>query len=672
MHVWGVCPQALQHVEVLGPVRYHVRAILLVAPFVSPGPLPIMKVLLYTTTEARRSRLSDVLEERGHAVEAVETMDAATTVFQTQHPGLVVIGPSEDGLQLGRTLREVRDDVLIVFVCDERAPAHVDAVFDAGADDCILQPDVPDALSTRFQFIEQYMAHQPSRMNRLAKGSKAYQQAVVAEIGRRALAGTEREVLMAYTSRVVAQALQTTRCEAFRLVPDEGAFLLEAGVGCSPDAIGSARVDADRTGQIGFTIQSDEPVRVDDVTRETRFDPLVPSGDPTVRSSMSVVIGNTPNPYGVLAVHAPEPDWFTADDVYFLQSVANVLAGAVERGRAEQALRESRAKAQAIVETTVEGIITIDKRGRIESFNDAAQDIFGYAAHEVIGENVKVLMPSPYREEHDGYIRSYHDTGRRRIIGIGREVTGLRKDGSTFPMELAVSEVDLDDRQIFTGIVRDISERRKLEKEILKVSEQERRRIGQDLHDGLGQMLTGIGLLGQNLTRQLKQDDHPCADDADEITSLVKEADQYARDLSRGLTPVDLEPSGLSEALQRLADNAIRLFDVDCSFKEVETVLVHDSTTATHLYRIAQEAVSNAVRHGDASRILITLAAGESQIRLRVRDNGSGFDPSSVNGPGKGIHIMNYRARIIEGTLDMNSSLGKGTVITCTLPHNGD
>ena len=101
--------------------------------------------------------------------------------------------------------------------------------------------------------------------------------------------------------------------------------------------------------------------------------------------------------------------------------------------RVRQAQRESEAKAQAILETTVDGIITIDAEGTIESFNQAAEDIFEYAAEEVIGENVKVLMPSPYREEHDEYLRSYHETGRKRIIGIGREVTGKRKDGSTSP-----------------------------------------------------------------------------------------------------------------------------------------------------------------------------------------------------------------------------------------------
>jgi two-component system CheB/CheR fusion protein len=340
-----------------------------------------------------------------------------------------------------------------------------------------------------------------------------------------------------------------------------------------------------------------------------------------------------------------------------------------ERVRTELALRESEAKARAIVETTVDGVITIDERGQIESFNDAAEDIFGYTEEEVMGENVKVLMPSPYHEEHDGYIRSYHETGRRQIIGIGREVTGQRKDGSTFPMDLAVSEVHLGDRLLFTGIVRDITERRRLEKEILDVTEQERRRIGQDLHDGLGQMLTGIGLLSQNLARQLAQHDRPEADDAAEITDLIREADQYARDLARGLTPVDLEASGLVAALERLVANAERLFDIECVFEEVGSALVHDGTTATHMYRIAQEAVSNAVRHGQAERIKISLAAGARQTRLRIQDDGIGFPETTGDGPGMGVHIMEYRARIVGGTLDISSTMGEGTTVTCTLPH---
>ena len=340
-----------------------------------------------------------------------------------------------------------------------------------------------------------------------------------------------------------------------------------------------------------------------------------------------------------------------------------------ELKQTKRALQESEARAQAILDTTVDGIITIDEDGVVESFNPAAEEIFGYDAEEVVGENIKMLMPAPHHEQHDDYLRNYRETGHREIIGVGREVTGRRKDGSTFPMDLAVSEVELGDRTVFTGIVRDISERRRLEKEILNVSEQERRRIGQDLHDGLGQMLTGIGLLSQDLARQLQEEGHERAEDMVEITEHVKEADQYARDLSHGLIPVDVEANGLGEALRRLATNAERLFDVDCTFQEVERALVHDNTRATHLYRIAQEAVNNAVRHGAADRIKIALAAGDEQIRLQVRDDGAGFETEDITDAGMGVRIMNYRARIVGGTLDINSALGEGTVVTCTLPR---
>ena len=138
------------------------------------------------------------------------------------------------------------------------------------------------------------------------------------------------------------------------------------------------------------------------------------------------------------------------------------------RTRTETALHESEARSQAVLDTAVDAIITIDEQGRIESFNKAAEQIFGYTADEVAGENVSVLMPSPYREEHDSYVGNYLRTGEKKIIGIGREIIGRRKDGTSFPMELAVSEVQLGTRRIFTGIVRDISERKRSEEALKK------------------------------------------------------------------------------------------------------------------------------------------------------------------------------------------------------------
>jgi PAS domain S-box-containing protein len=143
-----------------------------------------------------------------------------------------------------------------------------------------------------------------------------------------------------------------------------------------------------------------------------------------------------------------------------------IVRDITERKRAEEALRQAEERMRSVVDNVIDGIITIDESGRIASFNPAAQKIFGYEQSEVMGRNVKMLMPEPYRREHDGYLSNYLSTGQRKIIGIGREVVGQRKDGTTFPMDLAVSEFRLGARRFFTGIVRDITERKRLEQEL--------------------------------------------------------------------------------------------------------------------------------------------------------------------------------------------------------------
>ncbi len=334
----------------------------------------------------------------------------------------------------------------------------------------------------------------------------------------------------------------------------------------------------------------------------------------------------------------------------------------------EQQLRESEARSRSILETTVDAIITIDPRGIIKSFNKTAEKLFGYNSTEVIGKNVKVLMPDPYKSEHDDYMDHYLETGERKIIGIGREVTGRRKNGTTFPMYLAVSEVKLPNQHIFTGIVRDISEQRRLEQEVLRISEHERQRIGQDLHDGLGQMLTGIGLITKNLAQQLRNQDNELAQEAEEINSLIKEADEQARTLARGLVPVEFDEKGLEAALERLKQNAEKLFDIECSLEVLGNIDFDDATQAIHLYRIAQEGVSNAVKHGTATKVSVHLASTENHIRLRVVDNGTGFSENWDSEGGLGVRIMQFRARLIGGNLEISDVPEKGATITCTIP----
>jgi PAS domain S-box-containing protein len=178
-----------------------------------------------------------------------------------------------------------------------------------------------------------------------------------------------------------------------------------------------------------------------------------------------VVSGTFGEEAAVAAMRAGARDYVLKDHLHRLVGIVEreVREAEVrhERWRAEAALRESEAITSAIVNTAVDGIITIDERGLIQSFNPAAERLFGYSAAEVLGQNVSMLMPAPHDAEHDDYVATYLRTGVQRIIGIGREVAGQRKDGATFPMELAVSEVALGDRRLFTGIVRDISERKR-------------------------------------------------------------------------------------------------------------------------------------------------------------------------------------------------------------------
>ena len=337
-----------------------------------------------------------------------------------------------------------------------------------------------------------------------------------------------------------------------------------------------------------------------------------------------------------------------------------------ERKRDQSALRDSEERLKAILDTAVEGIITIDERGLMESFNLAAQKIFGYRPDEVLGKNVNMLMPMPFKKDHDSYIANYRLTAQPKIIGIGREVIGLRKDGTTFPMDLSVSEVRLEKGRIFTGFVRDITERKRLEKEILEISERERRSIGHALHDGLSQHLAGIEMMSQVLQQNLSSKSKAAAAQAGKIADHVREALVQTRMLARGLSPVSIESEGLMSALQELAASIRRMFRVDCHFQCPEPVLMQDNVAATHIYRIAQEAINNAIKHGKATDIEVALGRKLTNIQLAVTDNGTGFPTDGQRNGGMGLQIMKYRASMIEGTLQIEPGSEGGTKVICS------
>jgi PAS domain S-box-containing protein len=342
-----------------------------------------------------------------------------------------------------------------------------------------------------------------------------------------------------------------------------------------------------------------------------------------------------------------------------------------ELKRAESALQENYTKTVAILDTMVDGVITIDERGIVDSFNPAAERMFGYAAGEVSGKNISMLMPEPYAGEHDEKIREYFRTGKAKIIGIGREVVGKRKDGSTFPMDLSVSEAVLGPHWLFTGIVRDLTERKRLERQILEISDREKQRIGQDLHDGLGQHLAGIGFLSKSLEQRLGKKRSAETEDARQIAQLVSEAIAQARGMAHGLNPVDLSATGLTSALRELAATVEQTFRIACTFTCEQPVLLEDGAVGTHLYRIAQEAVNNAIKHGKAKGVRIVLARSGDTISISIQDDGVGFPDVVPEKKGMGLQTMRYRAALIGATLTIQRVAAGGTRVDCSLKTGG-
>lgn len=472
---------------------------------------------------------------------------------------------------------------------------------------------------------------------------------------------------------------------------------------------------------------------------------------------------------------------------------------ALEEGSgSEMALRDTAERLRAVVNTAVEAIITIDEHGLIESFNAAAEKMFGYAAEEIIGRNVSALMPAPYRDQHDRYLHDYCQTGQAKVIGIGREVVGRRKDGTVFPMDLSVGEVHLSSGRMFTGIARDITarkqveaalrrehvfastvletcgalvivldrdgrivrfnraceratgyslaevrgedflerfvmadelkgvhevldrlrdgegpsehensirtrdgqrrlvswsnnalfdesgrvefvigtgiditERRQLERQILEISDREQRRIGRDLHDGLGQHLTALELLNQTLVGKLRREAPALVAPATDLSRQIREIITQVRLLSHNLSPVPLEADGLMIALGELAAGTAAMGGVECRLACEKPVSMSDANAATHLYRIAQEAVNNALKHGLAKKIDIILAERGTGLEMRVADDGRGFNAAEARKPGLGLRMMQYRAQLLGGALDVNSKPGRGTLVFCSLPKKG-
>jgi two-component system, LuxR family, sensor kinase FixL len=339
---------------------------------------------------------------------------------------------------------------------------------------------------------------------------------------------------------------------------------------------------------------------------------------------------------------------------------------------AESDLRAMAQQLRAVIDTAVDGVLMCDVTGNILMFNPACERLFGYTSAEMTGRNIDTVMPaalstangSPWHFHYPESLRAPHVSARATIC--------RRRDRSTFPAEISVGEVHTSSPRLFVAIIHDVSERRHLEAALLDAVGREQRRFGTDLHDGLGQELTGLSLLLSALTNTARASHSPHAADLEQASEVARHAAQSCQTIARGLSPIGPTEGGLIGALRDLVTrlNGQSGPSLDLSVSAVSRLGLSPAAS-DHLYRIAQEAIANALKHAAANSIKVTLDVEREHVRLEICDDGGGVKEVTGNAPGLGLRTMQYRASMIGARFEILPFRPSGTRVICDCPQVG-
>ncbi len=332
---------------------------------------------------------------------------------------------------------------------------------------------------------------------------------------------------------------------------------------------------------------------------------------------------------------------------------------------ARKLAEETLVRQAAIIESSDDAIISKTLDGVITSWNRGAEKLFGYPAKEAVGQPMLMLFP-PERVTEEADILAQIARGE----SVDHfETVRLRKDGKRVDVSVTISPIRDSEGKIVgaSKIARDISERRALELAVEAAAEQERARIARELHDGLGQQLGALRFLMEGLRRDLESANAPQAETAGQLAGEIATALTQARTLAHELYAVPASPDGLQQALENLAERASER-GTNCVFGGEVSVTMPNQAVASHLYRIAQEAVHNALKHSHATRIELELVSQPDAVELLVKDNGVGF-PAVAGARGLGLHTMQQRARLIGGQLTVRNQPQGGVMVICSVPR---
>ncbi|MDQ6655826.1 MAG: PAS domain S-box protein [Verrucomicrobiota bacterium] len=373
------------------------------------------------------------------------------------------------------------------------------------------------------------------------------------------------------------------------------------------------------------------------------------------------------------------------------------MTAADESIGAEQALRDREITFAALAQVAPVGIMRFDPAGRCNYVNDRWAEISGRTIDQAIGDGwTNSIHPADrdrivqhwerLREAEEVFRQEYrllHPNGETRWVlaegtplrGYSREVLGFIRAVTDITVhrqleaDLTAARAGLEERveERTADLQTEMAERERLEKQVLQIKENEQRRFSQDLHDGLGQSLTGALFQALALERDLHAAESPFASTASKMAELVNRSIAQAHDLARGVDPVPLRPDGLMNALDDLAHALCEAHPLQCGFECEEPVLLDDNAVASHLYRIAQEALTNAIKHSGGTRVQVRLERVPGGISVAVEDDGSGLPAAAAHKRGRGLNIIRHRARLIGATLTFEKVSPQGTRVRCDL-----
>jgi PAS domain S-box-containing protein len=353
-----------------------------------------------------------------------------------------------------------------------------------------------------------------------------------------------------------------------------------------------------------------------------------------------------------------------------------ILRDVTQRVQAEHEQSRLAARLAGLLDSAMDGIITMDEGQRIVLYNRAAAKIFGWTSAEVMGEPLAKLIPQRFSGSHHEHVRQFGATGvTSRRMGDGTVIHGRRKNGEEFPLDASISQLDTAEGKLFSVILRDVTERVRAQEELAafaaeasNIREQEKTRVARELHDELAQSLTALKMDAMWLRDNLSADEATLASKLAGMLSMIDGSVAATRRIAADLRPLMLDDLGLVPAIEWLAQNFTQRTDVPCAL-ELDEGLELPEPYATGVFRMVQESLANVAKHARAANVRVGVAVTRDEVRLWVIDDGVGFRtdaPRKLNS--LGLAGLRERARLLKGTISIDSGPGRGTRVEARIP----